>query len=76
MQSFRQFVESGTGSSDIEAVEDFIDGLKKLVKKYNRTTLEKVWSKITSSKGEELVKEIIRNPSKSSSDLRKLVAGK
>lgn len=74
MQSWEQYLtEAPTSSSDQKAIEDFVDHIKSLAAKYNRTTLEKVWSAVTSAKGKELVKEIIKNPSKSPSDLRKLV---
>lgn len=74
MDTFDQFLtEAPTSSSDQKAVEDFIDGIKYLAGKYNRTTLERVWNAVTSDKGKSLVKEIIKNPTKSASDLRKLV---
>jgi hypothetical protein len=75
MDTFDQFLTE-TSSSDVECVESFVNCIRGLAEKYNRTTLLNVWSKVSNGKGDDLVKEIIRNPSKSSSDLRKLVQKK
>jgi hypothetical protein len=77
MNSWQDFLtEADTSSSDVQAIEAFVSAIKDLAKRFNRPTLFHVWDKVRTGKGDELVREIIRNPSKSSSDLRKLVQSK
>lgn len=75
MESFEQFLTE-TSSSDVECVEALVSHLKDLARRFNRQTVLSVWSKATSAKGDELIREILKNPAKSSSDLRKLVNAK
>lgn len=76
METWEQFIEADTSGSDPQCGEAFIDAIRSLAKRYNKTTLLRVWSKATGDKGKDLVREIINNPSRSSSEFKKLVQSK
>lgn len=78
MKSWKQYRsellnEEAKQSSDQSAIEDFVGYIKTLAKKYNRQPLLRVWDALTSSKGDTLVRELIKSPTSTVSDFRKLV---
>ena len=77
METWEHFItEADTSGSDPQCAEAFIDAIRSLAKRYNKTTLLRVFAKATTDKGKELVRGVINNPSKSSSSFKSLVQSK
>lgn len=72
MQSFEQFLESKNDTNKVNAIVDIAKGLQKVFKDYSLETRRYAWRKITSKKGEELVKDLVKTPSRSLSPFRAL----
>lgn len=66
------------GSSKVKAMQDLVDNLKKILDNYDIATRRFVWDRLTSTKGEELMDKILRNPRTylSDSEFTKLVEKK
>lgn len=82
MNNFKNWLlikEEKKGSSNkTEAMKDFVKSVKKVLSDYDLNTRKKVWEKITSSRGKELVNKIVKNPKTylSNSEFIKLVQSK
>lgn len=65
-------------SSKVKAMQDLVDNLKKILDNYDIATRRFVWDRLTSTKGEELMDKILRNPRTylSDSEFTKLVEKK
>lgn len=66
------------GSNKVKAMQDLVDNLKKILDNYDIATRRFVWDRLTSTKGEELMDKILRNPRTylSDSEFTKLVEKK
>lgn len=73
MENFKIFMESkDKESSPTKAMMELAVLLKDYFKGLTLNTREKVWEKLTSKKGENEVKELIRNPNRSINGFRTL----
>lgn len=77
MKSINEFlIETADRSSNkTKAVHDVVDAIRKSLDGYDLPTRKYIWEKITSSKGNELMNKIVKNPKTylSDSEFTKLI---
>lgn len=54
-----------TSNSDArKTLQELVDDIKRVFKKYSRTARERAWDALTSSRGKKEIDQLIKNPSK------------
>lgn len=74
MQEFRDFFEAADNDTRaINAITDLAKAVAKVFSQYSLATRKRAWRQITSKKGQAEVAKILRTPSRSLSQFRKLL---
>lgn len=60
MRSFKEYKENN--SNKMESISELINAIKNWSDKYSLPTRTFVWNQLTSEKGQELIKKILKNP--------------
>lgn len=70
MQTLQQFLENNT--SKLDCVMDLVKKMQEVFKDHSLITRKEAWKKLTSDKGDKMVKELIKTPGRSLSYFREL----
>lgn len=62
----------GQSSDSRKAINDIVDVMKGIFKRYSRTARRRAWRSVTSNAGEKVIQRIINNPGVSTPGLDRL----